>query len=62
MTNYPPPLIAAASLTGRDQQDCSLGAAVSLGKPLRVRVLHEGHRAYLPQHGKRVFKRGGCNG
>ncbi|MBI4953990.1 MAG: HNH endonuclease [Myxococcales bacterium] len=30
--------------------------ALGLDRPLRVRALHDGHRAYLPWHRERVFK------
>jgi putative restriction endonuclease len=35
---------------------------LALDVPLRVRGLAEGHRAYLPWHRDRLFRRGGCNG
>ncbi|MBK8940211.1 MAG: HNH endonuclease [Polyangiaceae bacterium] len=36
--------------------DAAARAALGLDEPLRVRALHDGHRAYLPWHRDRVFK------
>lgn len=44
-------VIVAAAL------DASARAGLGLDAPLRVRALHDGHRAYLPWHRERVFRR-----
>lgn len=44
-------VIVAAAL------DASARAVLGLDAPLRVRALHDGHRAYLPWHRERVFRR-----
>jgi putative restriction endonuclease len=42
--------------------DASARETLGLDEPLRVRALHNGHRAYLPWHRERVFKHGGRHG
>lgn len=45
-------MIVSSALAEPDRRILGLDA------PLRIRSLHEGHRAYLPWHRERVFKDG----
>jgi hypothetical protein len=41
-----------------DALDADARATLGLDRPLRVRGLADGHRAYLPWHRERVFRQG----